>query len=317
MPDANDLLLVKSGGPSVFHEWVEGFAACRPGLAVREWDDSGVRDDEVTYVLVGQPVPGRLARMPRLKAIFCGGAGVDHLTGDPTLPRHLPIVRMASHETAQTMAEYVCLAALGLLRGWRRLALAQEQRRWDHFIGTRTARETRVGVLGLGHIGTAAFRMLRGLGFTVQGWSRSPKRMEGVTTYAGADQLRVCLATSDIVIGLLPHTAETAGLIRAETIGWMPRGAGLINAGRGSLVVLGDLLAALDSGQLGGAVLDVFEPEPLPPDHPAWTHPRLTVTSHVAGFATRRTRAAYVAEAMATLERGGRPSYLYDRERGY
>jgi glyoxylate/hydroxypyruvate reductase A len=159
--------------------------------------------------------------------------------------------------------------------------------------------------------------MLRGLGFPVQGWSRRAKAIDGVTTFAGADQLRPCLETCDIVVGLLPHTAETAGLIRAETIGWMKRGAGLVSAGRGSLVNLADLLAALDSGQLGAAVLDVFEKEPLPPDHPAWAHPRITITSHVAGFATRRTRAAYVADAMAVLERGGTPPYLYDHVRGY
>jgi glyoxylate/hydroxypyruvate reductase A len=317
MPDATDLLLVKSGGPSVFHEWIDGFSACCPGLAVREWDDASVRDDEVTYVLVGQRVHGRLARMPKLKAIFSGAAGVDHLTSDPALPKHLPIVRMASHETAQTMGEYVCLAALGLLRDWRRLALAQEQRRWDHFLGTRTARDTRVGVLGLGHIGLVASRMLQGLGFPVHGWSRSAKCVDGVTTYAGMEQLRACLEASDIVVGLLPHTPETSRLIRAETIRWMPHGAGLVSAGRGSLVDLPDLLAALDSGRLGGAVLDVFEQEPLPPDHPAWVHPRLTVTSHVAGFATRRVRSAYVAEAMAVLECGGTPLYLYQHERGY
>ncbi len=262
MPDATDLLLVKSGGASVFHEWIDGFAACCPGLTVKEWDDTSVRDDEVTYVLVGQ-------------------------------------------------------SAHGLLRDWRRLALAQEQRRWDHFLGRRTARDTRVGVLGLGHIGLTAARMLGGLGFPVHGWSRSAKRIDGVTSYAGMAQLRACLEASDIVVGLLPHTNETMRLIRAETIGWMPHGAGLVSGGRGSLVNLPDLLAALDSGRLGGAVLDVFEQEPLPPDHPAWVHPRLTVTSHVAGFATRRVRAAYVAEAMAVLEQGGTPLYLYQHERGY
>lgn len=316
-PATGDLLLVKSGGPSVFHEWVDGFAAARAGLAVQEWDDPAVQEADVTYVLVGQPVGDRISRLPRLKAIFSGAAGVDHLTREPTLPRHLPIIRMATHENAQTMGEYVCLATLGLLRDWRRLALAQEHRIWDPFLGTRTARTTRVGVLGLGHIGLHAAAMLRGVGFQVHGWSRSHKTVEGIVTYAGADELQPFLAASDIAVGLLPHTPETKGLICERTIGWMPHGAGLVNAGRGSLVNFPDLLAALECGRLSGATLDVFEPEPLPPDHPAWVHPRITVTSHVAGFATRRTRAAYVVEGIVALERGDTPPYLYRPDRGY
>ncbi|WP_158743914.1 glyoxylate/hydroxypyruvate reductase A [Acidisphaera sp. L21] len=311
------MLLVKSGGPAVFHEWVDGFAEASSGLEVREWDDPSVRDDNVTYVLVGQPVGDRISRFPKLKAIFSGGAGVDHLTREPTLPPHLPIIRMATHENAQTMGEYVCLAALGLLRDWRRLALAQERRTWDPFLGTRTARTTRVGVLGLGHIGLHALEMLRGLGFQVHGWSRSRKTIMDTTTYAGEGELQPFLAASDIAVGLLPHTPATSGLICQRTIDWMPHGAGLVNAGRGSLVNIPDLVAALDCGRLGGAVLDVFESEPLPADHPAWTHPRITVTSHVAGFATRRTRAAYVVEGMAALERGDSPPHLYLPDRGY
>jgi len=311
-----DILLVKSGGPAVFHEWRDGFAARATGLTVREWDDPGVDPATVTYVLVGQPVQGRLATFPRLKAIFSGGAGVDHLVNDPGLPPGVPIIRMATAETAQTMGEYVCLSVLGLLRQWRRLALAQEHARWDHFIGTRTALTTPVGVMGLGHIGQVVVRMLAGLGFPVLGWSRTPKELPGVPCYA-ADGLRDFLGHVDIVVGLLPQTPATDGLVCTRTIDWMRPGAGLVNAGRGSLVVLPDLLAALDSGRLGGAVLDVFPTEPLPQDSPLWRHGKVTVTSHVAGFATRAVRARYVAEGIALLERGGTPEYLFRPERGY
>jgi glyoxylate/hydroxypyruvate reductase A len=312
-----DLLLVKSGGPAAFHEWQAGFLAARPALQVREWDDPGVNDDDVTYVLVGQPVPGRIARMPNVKAIFSGGAGVDHLVLDPTLPKHLPIIRMATGETAQTMGEYVCMAVLGLLRDWRRLTSAQQNQRWDPFLGTRTALTTPVGILGLGHIGLKVAAMLRSLGFPVQGWSRSPKTLDDIKTFCGPDALRPFLESSDIVVGLLPHTPQTAGLLCARTLAWLPRGAGLVNAGRGSLVNLPDLLHALDTGQIGGAVLDVFDTEPLPHGHPAWTHPRITATSHVAGFATRHTRAAAVAAGIAMLEQGEMPPYRYDPMLGY
>ena len=310
-----DLLLVKSGGPSVFHEWRDGFAVARPGLTVQEWDDA-VDPARVTYVLVGQPVHGRLAGFPRLKAIFSGGAGVDHLVSDPGTPRGLPIIRMAAHETAQTMGEYVCLSVLGLLRQWRRMALAQERAQWDHFLGTRTALTTRVGLMGLGHVGQMAARMLGGLGFPVSGWSLNRKSLPGVECFGGSE-LDEFLGQADIVVGLLPHTPHTDGLICARTIAAMRPGAALVNAGRGSLVVLPDLVQALDTGRLSAAVLDVFPTEPLPPEDPAWRHPRITVTSHIAGFATRAVRARYVVENMAVLEAGGTPEFLYRPERGY
>lgn len=312
-----DLMLVKSGGLAAFPEWLAAFAAARPGLVVKEWDDPDVRNEDVTYVLVGSVVGDRISRMPALKAIFSGGAGVDHILRDPGLAGRFPIIRMATEENAQTMGEYICLAALGLLRDWRRLALAQQRGQWDSFIGTRTAQTTRVGILGLGHLGLASARMLKGLGFPVSGWSRGAKQVEGVETFAGEAALQSFLAGCDIAVGLLPHTPETAGLICRRTIGWMPQGAALINAGRGSFVVMDDLLEALDSGRLGGAVVDVFDDEPLPPGHPAWAHPRMTVTSHVAAFATRATRARYVAAVIGQLERGEAPGYAYRPERGY
>jgi glyoxylate/hydroxypyruvate reductase A len=310
------LLLVKSGGPAAVPEWQACFAEQAPGLAVRAWDDPTVDPAAVTYVLVWEPEPGRLARYPNLRVIFSSAAGVDHITRDPALPP-VPIVRMASDETLQTMGEYVCFAALSVLRDARRLAAAQAACRWDPFDAPRTAPMTRVGLMGLGNIGTTAARMLRGVGFPVAGWARSRKAIDGVTAFAGPAELDTFLAQTDILVGLLPDTPETRGLINARRLAQLPRGAGVVNAGRGSLIVLPDLIAALDAGHLAAAVLDVLEPEPLPADHPAWRHPRITVTSHVAGFASRPARTRAVVAALTAYERGEPLPHLYRPERGY
>jgi glyoxylate/hydroxypyruvate reductase A len=315
--ESSGVLLVKSGGDAALPEWQSVFADLAPGLTVRGWNDPAVDPDAVTYVLVWEPDPGRLKRYRNLRVIFSTAAGVDHIVKDRDLPRAVPIVRMASDETAQTVGEYVCLAALSILRDAKRLAAAQASVRWDPFEPPRTALATRIGVMGLGNIGQVAARMLRGLGFPVAGWAHSRKSLAEIDTYAGMADLDRFLARTDILVGLLPETAETRGLVDRHRIARLPRGAAIINAGRGSLIVMPDLIAALDDGQLGAAFLDVFDPEPLPAEHPAWRHPRITVTSHIAGYASRRARAASVVAALSACERGETPPNLYRPERGY
>lgn len=276
-----------------------------------------MQPDQVQYAFVWNPAPGRLAAMPNLRLVLSSGAGVDHITSDPAWPRHVGIVRMGGAETAQRMGEYICLGALALLRGLPRIIAGQAARRWDSFDAPRTARETRVGVMGLGNLGAYAAQMLRGLGFQVAGWARSPKSLPGIDCFAGAGERDAFLARTDILVCLLPDTAETRGAIGADTLARLPHGAGLVNAGRGGHAVLADVISALDSGQLAGAVLDVFETEPLPADHPAWSHPGIIVTPHLASLASRPARAQYVADAIAAFERGETPPNLYDPARGY
>jgi len=311
------VMLVKSGGSAVLPEWQAAFARLCPGLDVRDWHDETVDPDTVTYVLVWEPERGRLAGYPNLRVIFSSAAGVDHLTGDPDLPLRVPIVRMGADEAAQTMGEYVCLAALALLRDYRRIIAAQAERLWDPFDAPRTAVQTRVGILGMGNLGRRAAAMLQALGFPVAGWARTKRSEPGVTMAAGMNALPDFLAATDILVGLLPDTPETAGLLNATCLAWLPRGASVINAGRGSLIVMDDLIAALDRGHLSGAVLDVFDTEPLPAEHPAWRHPRIGITSHLAGFASRPARAAYVSEVLAAHAQGRALPNLYLPERGY
>lgn len=311
------LLVVNSGGEDAVADWRAQFADVAPHLKVRWLDDPELQADQVHYAFVWDPGPGRLAAMPNLRLILSSGAGVDHITSDPSWPPHVGIVRMGGAETAQRMGEYVCLGALALLRGLPRIIAGQAARRWDSFDSLRTAPETWVGVMGLGNLGAHAATMLRGLGFQVAGWSRAAKSLPGVEHFVGAAERDAFLARTDILVCLLPDTPETRGAIRAETIAKLPRGAGIVNAGRGAHAVLPDVIAALDSGHLSGAVLDVFETEPLPPGHPVWLHPGIIVTPHLASLASRPARARYVAEAIAAFERGEAPPNLYDPARGY
>jgi len=298
-------------------EWQSLFAACAPQIEVRWWDDRSVDPAAVRYVLVWDPEPGRLAALPNLQVIFGSGAGVDFITRDPDLPRHVPLMRMATSGAAQRMGEFVCWAALSLLKGARRIGANQAARKWEYFEPEHTAHETTVGLMGLGHMGSRAAEMLLGLGFPVIGWSRGRKTIPGVVSYAGDSERDAFLARARLLVCLLPSTDETRGIIAAPLLAKLPRGAGLVNVGRGSHQKFGDIVAALDSGQLGGAVLDVFEQEPLPAEHPAWVHPGILVTPHLASLPSRRERAEHVARGIALHEAGATLPNLYDHGRGY
>lgn len=311
------MLLVKSAGREFMPQWTAEFARHLPDLDVVWWNDPEADLDRAQYVLVWQPVPGWLARLPKLDVIFSSSAGVEHIVSDPALPRHLPIVRQQSGELAQTVGEYVTLATLMLSRDQPRMADAQRRIAWDYFEPPRTAVDTTVGVLGLGAMAQRAAAMLRGIGFRIAGWSRTPKSIEGIACHSGPEGLDAVLAESDILVSLLPETAQTRGLIDARRLRQLPKGASVINAGRGSAIVLDDLISALDAGHLGYAMLDVFETEPLPAEHPAWRHPRIIVTSHIAGYATVPAKAAYVADCIKRHRRGEPLPNLYDAARGY
>ncbi len=299
-------------------DWTSAFARLAPHLDVRFWDDPTVDPAQVHYVLVWDPEPGRLRRYPNLKVIFGSGAGVDFIVRDPDLPKHIPLVRMATAGAAQRMAEYVTWAVLSLMKEARRSARLQQERRWEYFEPERIATRTTVGIMGLGHMGSAAALMLKGVGFRVIGWSRSRKDLPGVESFVGQGAERdAFLRESDILVCLLPATEETRGIISASLFARMKDGAGLVNAGRGMQQVTGDILAALDSGKLSGAVLDVFEEEPLPPEHPVWTHPKVLVTPHIASLPSRAERAEHVAELIRRHARGEALPNCYDHARGY
>lgn len=310
-------MVVKSGGEAALAEWQGCFAECLPGLSLRWWDDHTVDPAAVDYALVWAPEPGRLCKFTNLKAIFGAGAGVDLITRDPDWPRQVPLIRCVPPEAGQRMAEYVIWAALSIVRDARRMVSAQQSGHWDEFEPARTARDYRVGIMGLGTIGQAVAVALRTVGFQVQGWSRSRKRLPGMQCFAGENERDTFLASTDILVCLLPATPDTAGIIAAPLLRLLPKGASLIQVGRGLHHDMAAIFAALDSGQLSGAVMDVFDQEPLPPDHPAWQHPRITISPHNASTPTRRERARFIAGAIHALQRGEALSCLYDPKRGY
>lgn len=310
------MLLVKSGGAAAVADWQAAFREFAPDLDVRWWDDPTIDPAAVRYVLVWDPEPGRLAKLPNLRVIFGSGAGVDLIVRDPGLPPR-PIVRCVPPEATQRMGEFVCWTVLSLLKDARRMAIGQAKAHWDYFEMPFNAIEKTVGIMGLGAMGRRAAEMLRGLGFPVVAWSRTRKAMDGVTCYAGEDERDAFLARSDVLVCLLPATPATEGVIAEPLIAKLPPGAALVNVGRGSQQKLDDILRALDSGHLSGAALDVFEPEPLPDGNPVWWHPRLIVTPHVASTPSRRDRARYVAALIAAHERGEALPNLYDAARGY
>ncbi|WP_448189340.1 2-hydroxyacid dehydrogenase [Azospirillum sp. sgz301742] len=294
--------------------WRGELAKRLPDLEFRVWPDIGDPAD-IIYALVWKPPPGVLASLPNLKLILSLGAGVEPLLADPTLPA-APLVRMVAEGLTEDMAAYVVLQVLRWQRQVDAYAAQQRAGVWKQ-LGHRPASEVRVGILGLGVLGEAAARALLPLGFDVIGWSRTPKEIRGVETVHVADGLVALAARSDFLVCLLPLTAETRGILDARLFATLPKGAVVINAARGGHLVESDLLSALDGGHLGGASLDVFAEEPLPPGHPFWEHPQIHVTPHVAGITHPSRSADHVADAIRRAETGQPLLHVVDRAQGY
>jgi glyoxylate/hydroxypyruvate reductase A len=273
-----------------------------PGLELRVWPDIG---DPVAIetALVWRPPPGLLASLPKLRLIVSLGAGVDHIFADPQLPPGVPIVRLVDPYMTVAMSEYVQLQVLRLHRQDIAYLIQQRHATWRP-LPQPNAAERRVGVLGLGVLGSDAALKLSVLGFEVMGWSRTEKRLRGIHCFHGTDGLGALLARAEILVCLLPLTPATEGVLAAGLFAQLRRGAAIVNCARGRHLVEADLLAALNSGQLSAAVLDVFGDEPLPADHPFWRHERIILTPHVAAATHAPTAALAVADALRRLGAG-------------
>jgi glyoxylate/hydroxypyruvate reductase len=294
--------------------WRAELNARIPELEVRIWPDVG-DPDEIEIALVWRPPPGELARYRNLRAILSLGAGIDGLVADPDLP-DVPLARMVDPSLTRTMTEYILLAVLRHHREFDRFERTQRAREWAYAFPPQAA-DRRVGIMGLGELGAAAARQLVAHGFQVLGWSRSPKAIEGVVSYADRSELHAFLHRTEILVCLLPLTADTLGILDAATFAELPHGAFVINVARGQHLVENDLLKALDSGHLAGATLDVFRTEPLPPDSPLWSHSRVLVTPHVASYSVPGTAADGVAANVRRVLAGEPPLHLVDRAKGY
>jgi glyoxylate/hydroxypyruvate reductase len=275
----------------------------------------------IRYALTWKHTPGSLSGLPNLAAIFSLGAGVDHVLSDPDLPE-APLVRVVDPDLTQRMSEWVLLQVLLHFRQFRRYDRQQRERIWAEDERQPAATDVRVGILGLGVLGLDAAMKLKAIGFDVAGWSRKKREAKGIATFFGSEGLDALLARTDILVSLLPLTPETKGLLDRRLIDKLARdgkfaGPFLINGGRGGSQVEVDILAALRSGALKGASLDVFETEPLPEGSPLWDAPNLHVSPHNAASSEPTAVARYIANAILAFERGEKLVNVVDHRRGY
>ena len=308
------MTLLYKADPERGKQWAQHFAQKAPDIPFRLWPDIGDAAS-VRYLAAWQPPDDPARTLPNLEVIFSVGAGIDQFDLS-RVPAHIAVVRMIEPGIVEGMVEYVTQAVLTIHRDLFDYAILQRER-VGREMPVRAAATRRIGVLGLGMLGTAVLERLRLFGFPCAGWSRSAHAIEGVECHAGVETLDAFLARTDILVCLLPLTDATRGLLDKRLFGKLPKGASLINVGRGPQVNQQDLLDALDNGQLQNAILDVTDPEPLPESHPFWTHPRVRITPHIAS-ATRPETAVDVVLDNIRRHRDGLPMLgEIDRKRGY
>lgn len=311
------LIALGSGDPN---PWITKFRELLPGMPIVKLGDD-FDPNKIRYAMSWYHPVGSLSNMPNLRAIFSMGAGVDHLFRDHNLP-DVPMARIVDPDLTHRMTEYVVMHTLNILRQSRRYRAQQLHRVWQDDDFQPVSSDVRVGIMGMGILGSDAARKLTSLGFKVAGWSISEKHIDGVESYFGASNLPSFLARTDILISLLPLTPETFGIINSGMLRSLARDGrvpapSLINAGRGGLHIEDDILACLDNGVLHEAVLDVFQTEPLPTNSRLWLHPNVTITPHNASVSNPLAIGRSIAEQIKTLESGGELLNSVHRDRGY
>ena len=292
--------------------WLQGLAAALPGADIAVWQPGAPQAD---YAVVWAPPQQFMDEQPGLKALFNIGAGVDALL-KLRLPPQALVVRLDDAGMAVQMAEYVCHAVIRHFREFDAYEVDMAAGRWG-YRKPRLRSDFPIGVMGLGVLGERVAKALAQFDFPINGWSRSPKAIEGVRAFSGTEQFNDFLAASRVLVNLLPLTPETADVINADTLARLQPGAYIINVARGAHLVEDDLLAAIERGHVAGATLDVFRTEPLPAGHPFWNHPRITITPHTSARTLRDESIAQIARKMAALQRGATVAGVVDAGRGY
>ncbi|WP_208996042.1 2-hydroxyacid dehydrogenase [Pseudovibrio ascidiaceicola] len=301
-------------------EWIDRLQALLPNRKIEGWNGGVSEPEKAEYLLAWKPDPAAFSALPNLKVIFSLGAGVDHLTSLPELPK-LPLVRIVDPDLTSRMTEWVVFQTLLHHRQHLTYAAQQEAGVWN---GHRqwAAKDVRVGILGLGELGLDSAKALKALGFNVGGWSRTPKDVAGIESFSGKDQLEPFLNRTDILVNLLPSTPATHKLVNAERLAMLPHTGALggpvyINAGRGATQDEAAIDAALTSGQLKEASLDVFAIEPLAETSPLWQQKNCVITPHVAAESDPQALSEYVAQQIKGFERGDVLENLVDLDVGY
>ncbi len=292
--------------------WLEAFRAALPGVDISEWAPGAPQAD---HAVVWSPPQQFMDEQPALKGIFNTGAGVDALL-KLRLPAGATLVRLDDAGMSVQMAEFVCHA---IIRHFRELDGYQAdvaQGKWS-FRKPRQRADYPVGIMGLGVLGERVARAVAQFDFPVNGWSRSPKAVDGVRGFTGMAQLDGFLAASRFLVCLVPLTPETQNILNRETLSRLQPGGYVINVARGGHLVDDDLLALLDSGHLAGATLDVFRTEPLPAEHPFWRHPKIAITPHTSARTLREETIAQIAGKILALQRAEPIAGVVDIQRGY
>lgn len=293
--------------------WIAELRRRLPAEDFRTWPDVGDRS-EIEFVVMWKIPADELQSLPNLRAVLLTGAGTNHLRPLDAFP-DVPIVRLADQTVATDMAAYAMHWVLHFHRGMDVYRWQQEAANWQRH-RYRPARDFTVGVLGMGNIGGAVADAALALGYPVRGWSASGRERDGVASFAGAD-LDDFLTGCDAVINVLPLTTDTYRLMNTSRLAQLPKGACVINIGRGGTIDHDALIVALDTGRLSGAALDVFSAEPLPEDSPLWRHPRVALTPHISGSTHPETAADYIAANIKRLQAGESPFPELDRSTGY
>jgi len=307
------LLIVLPGREDEAHRLAADLQAVDRAIEAQIWPVIG-DPEEIEMVVASRHPRGLLGSFPNLRLVAAFGAGVEHLLGDPDLPERVDVVRTVDPELANGMAEYVVTAVGNRRRETEVYSHDQRLGKWEPQIYVLPGT---VVVLGMGQMGSAVAGALRAVGHRVIGWSGSGRCASGVECISGRSALNEVLPIADVVVCLLPLTADTEGILDRDLFSSMKKGSLVVNVGRGGHLLEDDLIAALADGRPGHAVLDVFREEPLPANHPFWKHPAITVTPHVAALTDPRGAAECIAENWRRLQTGEPFLDLVDRGRGY
>ncbi|VVO17054.1 2-hydroxyacid dehydrogenase [Pseudomonas fluorescens] len=308
------MALLYKADPVRGEHWKRLFAEHAPDIEWRAWPDIGDPQD-IRYLAAWQAPDDLETTLPNLEVLFALSAGVDQLDL-AKLPTNLPVVRLLDPGITRGMCEYATFAVLSLHRDMLRYRQQQMARCWQAHL-LQPAAKRRVGVMGLGTQAQQILATLQPFGFALSGWARSEHQIEGVDCFAGAGQLPAFLGQCDIVLCVLPLTEQTKGILNRELFQHLPKGAALVNMGRGGHLIEEDLLEALASGQLSAAVLDVLQQEPAAPDHPFWHHPQILLTPHIAAMTQPESAFGVLLENIRRHQRGESMLGQIDRERSY
>ena len=295
--------------------WRNALLRLQPDLDIRVWPDVGDKND-IDFALVWNHPIGALTQLPRLKGIASLAAGVDHVMADPNISNQVPLSRVVDPYMANDIVQYVTSVVLHYIKRMDHWQAKQAEKTWFKQPPFTYADQT-IGIMGLGFLGSKAASILHQLGLNVIGWSNSAKQLPGITSFSGHAEFSSFLAQTNVLICMLPLTTATKNILNHHTFAQLRRGAYLVNVGRGEQLVENDLLNSLTSGQLSGACLDVFREEPLPPEHPFWSHAMIRVTPHIASVTNPETAAPQVLANYQRALAGAAMSNLVDVARGY